>query len=385
MNDTEKTIMQDENHSANVDSGSTTDTGASSAGGWTMNDDFTNQGNYNERNDYQWKKTRRKGISKIAFRYTGAGFLINAAEIGIVYLLAYMAPYFFMKNMSTIILAIIPICTGGIGLPFIYFITRNNRNRIIPEVSKLTLGNKILNALFMAGIVGVGAIIGAILEALFGMFAKQFPLAFQNGLELGGLTGIIVDSPIWLRAAVVGIMAPIIEELIFRKILIDCMIPYGKKVAIIVSGLMFGLFHGNFSQGVFATGTGFLWAYIYVKTGKIRYSIGYHMLMNLVTSVGTISIVRGVVDTVNEIGPYWQRTDRTLTNKLVALLILLFVWFLILVGLAIAGFVLLIVKRKTFSINESEEPMTNARAFAIVFSNPGMWLFFGFGIVLFIF
>ena len=42
------------------------------------------------------------------------------------------------------------------------------------------------------------------------------------------------------------IIAPVMEELVFRKYLVDRLVPYGQKTAVVLSGLFFGLFHGNF-------------------------------------------------------------------------------------------------------------------------------------------
>ena len=42
----------------------------------------------------------------------------------------------------------------------------------------------------------------------------------------------------------------------FRKLLIDRIVPFGQRVAVVVSGLAFGLFHGNFYQFFYAFSLG---------------------------------------------------------------------------------------------------------------------------------
>ena len=79
-----------------------------------------------------------------------------------------------------------------------------------------------------------------------------------------------------------------VEELIFRKFLIDRTYRYGEWTAILTSGLMFGLSHGNLAQFFFTTLIGGLLAYIYIRTGKIWYTIALHMTLNLATSVVTM-------------------------------------------------------------------------------------------------
>ena len=39
----------------------------------------------------------------------------------------------------------------------------------------------------------------------------------------------------------------------------DRLLGYGQKTAIIISGIMFGMAHGNFSQFFYAFGIGILW------------------------------------------------------------------------------------------------------------------------------
>lgn len=82
-----------------------------------------------------------------------------------------------------------------------------------------------------------------------------------------------------------AILAPIIEEYVFRKQLIDRMRIYGGKTAIIVSALLFGLIHGNLFQFFYAFMLGLCFGYIYLNTGRLRYSIAAHILVNTVCTV----------------------------------------------------------------------------------------------------
>lgn len=101
-----------------------------------------------------------------------------------------------------------------------------------------------------------------------------------------GETGSIVEvlpmtGALLPRVLFLVILAPLFEELVFRKLLIDRTRVYGEKLAILLSGLLFGLFHGNLNQFFYATLLGFVFAYIYLRTGDIRNTILLHMLVNL--------------------------------------------------------------------------------------------------------
>ena len=53
-----------------------------------------------------------------------------------------------------------------------------------------------------------------------------------------------------------------------------------ELLAITVSAISFGLFHGNLTQFFYATLLGLIFGYVYTKTGKVIYSMALHMLVN---------------------------------------------------------------------------------------------------------
>lgn len=82
------------------------------------------------------------------------------------------------------------------------------------------------------------------------------------------------------------LIAPFIEELIFRKLMLDRLRIFGDAAAILLSGIAFGLYHRNTFQFFYATMLGFIFAYVALKTNSIRYTVILHMLIN---SIGTVA------------------------------------------------------------------------------------------------
>lgn len=78
-----------------------------------------------------------------------------------------------------------------------------------------------------------------------------------------------------------SIVAPITEELIFRGYVQGALSRYGKKFAILCSGLFFGIFHGNLIQTPYAFFVGLLLGYVAAEY-HIGWAIGIHMFNNLV-------------------------------------------------------------------------------------------------------
>ncbi len=137
-------------------------------------------------------------------------------------------------------------------------------------------------------------VVKTVFIALFMMYGGNILATVLSSL-IGGLFGggpadvpiqdFITGESIWLKILVMVILAPIMEELIFRKQLIDRMAPYGGKLAVVCSAMLFGLFHGNFNQFVYASALGLVLGYVYLKTGKLRYSIGLHMGVNFLGGI----------------------------------------------------------------------------------------------------
>ena len=79
----------------------------------------------------------------------------------------------------------------------------------------------------------------------------------------------------------VAVFAPLLEEVLFRGLVLKNLLPYGKKFAIFISSLLFSLIHGSIIQMPFAFLTGLILGYAAAEYGLI-WSISLHMFNNLV-------------------------------------------------------------------------------------------------------
>ncbi len=99
-------------------------------------------------------------------------------------------------------------------------------------------------------------------------------------------TGNVLESaasamPAWLYLVLIGVAAPVCEEYVFRRLLLDRLRPFGDRCAIAVCGVAFGLYHLNLYQFFYAAALGFVFAGVVLKTGKLRYGIALHATVNL--------------------------------------------------------------------------------------------------------
>ena len=80
------------------------------------------------------------------------------------------------------------------------------------------------------------------------------------------------------------------EELFFRGFVLGNLLPFGKGFAIIVSSFIFGLAHGNPTQFVFATISGFVFGYLYTATGSVWLGVAVHLTNNSIAAIETIAV-----------------------------------------------------------------------------------------------
>lgn len=78
-----------------------------------------------------------------------------------------------------------------------------------------------------------------------------------------------------------GIVAPVAEEMIFRWVVYLRLRDFRRMVpAIVVSGLLFGIYHGNIVQAIYASVLGMAFAWMLEMTGNLLSSILLHVGAN---------------------------------------------------------------------------------------------------------
>ncbi len=87
-----------------------------------------------------------------------------------------------------------------------------------------------------------------------------------------------------------GLISPLAEEVVFRGVIFNRTRRfYGPALAIVISGLFFGAFHGNLVQGVYGGCMGILMAYLYEKSGRFAVPFAFHAVANLAVYITAYS------------------------------------------------------------------------------------------------
>ena len=164
---------------------------------------------------------------------------------------------------------------------------------------------------------------------------------------------MVGQSSIWIDIVFIAILVPILEEILFRKIICDRLLPLGEGYAIVLSAAIFGLSHGNFFQFFYAFFVGLVFGLIYVKTGKLIYTVLYHCILNFSGSV-VVTLLSSNIDyeQINEMLPAIESGSATpeQLQPLIQQLLPLALFEALIIGLSITGAVLLLRETKKKSI-----------------------------------
>lgn len=163
-------------------------------------------------------------------------------------------------------------------LVLIYFFSTNRRKKGIRYL-KLDYDRKKFILLFIIalGILAISYCYGIVVEFL----NRIFPILEQSVEEYESIFGDSSEKFAFAKYFYVIILAPILEELIYRGYLItELSQSFSKKTAIIVSAIVFGLYHINLYQSVFAMFVGVILGIIFVNTDSLLYSVITHMIYN---------------------------------------------------------------------------------------------------------
>ncbi|MCI6714075.1 MAG: CPBP family intramembrane metalloprotease, partial [Lachnospiraceae bacterium] len=68
------------------------------------------------------------------------------------------------------------------------------------------------------------------------------------------------------------------------------------RIAIVLSGFFFGVYHGNLVQGIYGTLMGILMAYVYEETGRFLVPVLFHGLANI--AVYSVAFVPGLQEMI---------------------------------------------------------------------------------------
>ena len=227
-------------------------------------------------------------FSRVGLAAAVLGVVVNLVQMIIITIFNVVNPAFESNGWFGYLL--IAVSFYLIGFPICCLILKSIPDGPKREEENLTFGGFIKFFL-----------ISYFIMVLLNLFTTGFLWIVGNFKEadvVNPLESVLSNSSIWATIIFAGILSPIIEEVLFRGVMLNKLRTYGDKIAIITTALLFGLFHENFSQFFYAVGLGMIFAYVTLKTGTIKYSIGLHIMINMMGSVIGTQVLNSTIATM---------------------------------------------------------------------------------------
>lgn len=292
------------------------------------------------------EKSMKKSFSSLGFRFLIGTLVIYAVQMGVMTIVGVVKPEWLQDTTISLILAVLPLYL--VGMPVLIAVVKRMPGEA-PAKKSITPGQFVL------------ALITTVVGVLKGSAVDNALMTYATG------------SNMIVTFLYMVICAPILEEYIFRKLIVDRTVKYGQGVAVVLSGLMFGLFHGNLNQFAYAFLLGMFLAFLYVKTGELKVTIGLHMCINFMGAVVSVLLLKAIhLEEYQEV--IMNGADsQAVMNYMMKYLpgwIGYMIYVLFILAVLVTGIVLFIVYRKKLKLEPGQ--IAKGRRFKTVIGNPGM-------------
>ena len=300
--------------------------------------------------NYSYIETR-KVFSRLGFALTFSILSVNVVQLIVAGFMSAVDPDLLMTDWANFFL--IAVSFYLIGFPLAYCMMKKIPTAVSQEKKRLTLRQLVEYGLISYAVM--------ILLNFLTTFLLSFIELFKTASIVNPVQQVILTGSPWLSLLCIVVLSPIIEELLFRKILLDRVRIYGDKVAIIFTAIAFGFYHGNLSQLFYAVGLGIILAYIVLNTNQLKYSIGIHMFVNAMGSLILPMLIGDGSD--------------LLRAQIASVIVVILITF---------GTILIIKNRKKVELVQGDLTIPESKLMQLVWLNHGVFAYLLFSIALII-
>lgn len=304
---------------------------------------------------------RHKGVfSKLCLAYFAYLVITNLLAFGAGLIIAnYFPEYAESYNVSITVSSVIQYV---IALPILVLMMKKIPSSTLTR-SKLGMKDFLKCGVASVFVMYIGNYVSTLIMSYMEMWLGYTP---ENSVD-----SLLDGTNVILSIVFVGLIGPIVEEFMFRKLAIDRLIPYGEAVAIVFPSLIFGLFHGNLYQLFYAFLLGMAFSFIYVKTGRMIYSTLLHIFINLFCGVFP-SVILGMLDYEELIELVYAGT---LTEEYIQAnalpIALLGIYEVVMLAMITAGVVVILRNLRNIRLNKGEVRLVKGTRAEIMFGSVG--------------
>lgn len=216
----------------------------------------------------------KKTISKVGSAYFTAIFLASAIQIlcQLIFNNIKISPWTF---------AALPLYL--FGFPAAYLILKKIPDCEQPaEKEKMPVLKFIKFLLIGYAFMYIGNLISMLISSLI--------TALTGKVLLNPVAAAVENTNVWATFFYTVLLAPLGEEYFFRYLPYKKLAKYGDKTYILITALLFSVFHMNIFQIIYAFLMGTVLGYMYARTRNMKYNILMHMIINFIGSIVSIFV-----------------------------------------------------------------------------------------------
>lgn len=127
---------------------------------------------------------------------------------------------------------------------------------------------------------------------VFLLYGVAFIISRVNHISLQNMLGSLNWGDV-IREGILGcLIMPVMEEVMFRGLMLHKLQEGGTVFAIVVTTLFFAIGHNNPTNIILGLATGWLFVYIVLKHGGIRYALLCHITVNILGNLAIPGIIQ---------------------------------------------------------------------------------------------
>lgn len=230
----------------------------------------------------------------------------------------------------------------GVGVPVCCLILRGAPTPA-PSAERRPLGVARFLQVYLMGL-------GVMYLANYATLLLMWVIGLVQGEGITSPVESIMAYPVVLSALLGCVVAPVLEELVFRGLLLSRLRPYGERFAMVSSALAFGLFHGNLHQFFYAFAIGLVLAYVVLKTNCLWQTMLLHAMLNAIAT-----LIVPLVEPLGEVGTM--------------------VLGMVILGAIFLGITFFITLRRRIFFLSGRYGFSEGRTWRLFFENPGVVCF----------
>lgn len=187
----------------------------------------------------------------------------------------------FIDNHMNLFSCLIYMLPCAVFLPWYYFAFVEKRG--IRQT--LYLHTRQLSPVCFLWVVLLGFSVQHVTSLIMAAINALMPSVMNDYTEMIESSGISQYSILWAAATL--ILPPLVEEIIFRGLILQYLGRAGARflVANLIQAVLFGIFHMNLVQGIYTALLGFLLGYLAYRYDSIFVPMALHAVYNLFGTV----------------------------------------------------------------------------------------------------